>query len=376
MLACRGLSFTDAYFEAMSGLTTTGSTVLSGLDRLPPSINLWRHLLHWIGGMGIIVLAVAILPLLGVGGMQLYKAETPGPMKDEKLTPRITETAKALWFIYMVITIACVLALQLAGMSWFDAVCHAFSAMALGGFSTHDASVGYFDSVPIELVLIVFHVVAAMNFATHFLAVRGRSLRVYARDPEAKAIVAVLAISCVVASLYLSAVGTYPDPGRRCGSRRFNVVSHRDDLRLSSTRTTGSGRSSCRCGCCCCPASSARGLDRRRHQDVPHAGAGAAVGREILLLVHPSAVMPRADRRPGDPQRDRVRRAGLHLSVLHDASSRLTFALLLDRPRFRLGVHGVVACINNAGPGLGAGRPGIELRRARRPADLDLHASP
>ncbi|MCS6947653.1 MAG: potassium transporter, partial [Steroidobacteraceae bacterium] len=158
------LSFTDAYFETMSGLTTTGSTVLSGLDTLPPAVNMWRHTLHWLGGIGIIVFAVAILPLLGVGGMQLYKAETPGPVKDEKLTPRITETAKALWATYAGLTALAIVALRLAGMDWFDAVCHAFSAMALGGFSTHDASIGYFDSTLIEVILIAVMLVESLNF--------------------------------------------------------------------------------------------------------------------------------------------------------------------------------------------------------------------
>ncbi|HEV7632633.1 MAG TPA: potassium transporter TrkG, partial [Steroidobacteraceae bacterium] len=138
LLELDGISFTDAYFESMSGLSTTGSTVLTNLDALPHAINLWRHALHWVGGMGIIVLAVAILPLLGVGGMQMYRAETPGPIKDAKLTPRITETAKALWFAYCGITAACAAALLAAGMPAFDAICHAFSVMALGGFSTHD----------------------------------------------------------------------------------------------------------------------------------------------------------------------------------------------------------------------------------------------
>ena len=136
------MSFTDAYFETISGLTTTGATVMSGLDSLPPSLNLWRHLLNWLGGMGIIVLAVAILPLLGIGGRQLLKAELPGPIKDSKLTPRIADTAKLLWAVYAAITLVCVFALKLAGMSWFDAICHAFATLSLGGFSTHDASVG------------------------------------------------------------------------------------------------------------------------------------------------------------------------------------------------------------------------------------------
>jgi len=169
------LSFTDAYFEAMSGLSTTGATVLVGLDGLPRSINLWRHQLNWMGGMGIIVLAVAIFPLLGVGGMQLFKAETPGPMKESKLTPRITETAKNLYLVYVAITAACILALMAVGLDWFEATCHAFAALGLGGFSTHDASVGYFDSPAVEGVLIVFMLIAGMNFTTHFLAFRSRS---------------------------------------------------------------------------------------------------------------------------------------------------------------------------------------------------------
>ena len=165
LISIPGLSFTDAYFEAMSGFTTTGATVLTGLDSLPPSLNLWRASLHWYGGIGIIVFAVAVLPLLGVGGMQLYKAETPGPVKDAKLTPRITETAKALWLTYTGFTVACIIALRVAGMSWLDAICHSFSVMGLGGFSTHDANIAFFGSPTIEFVLIVFMVAASMNFA-------------------------------------------------------------------------------------------------------------------------------------------------------------------------------------------------------------------
>ena len=203
MFYISGLSFTDAYFETVSGITTTGATVLANLDQLPPSINFWRCELVWLGGMGLIVLAVAILPLLGVGGMQLYKAETPGPMKDSKLTPRITETAKNLWLVYFGITLACILALRLAGMTWFDAVCHAFTTMGLGGFSTHDASFGYFDSPLIEGVAIVFMLIAGMNFATHFLAWRERSPRPYRADPEAGMFVLVTLASCVMIAGYL-----------------------------------------------------------------------------------------------------------------------------------------------------------------------------
>src|SRR5512140_1080306 len=203
MLGLPGLSFTDAFFETMSGLSTTGATVLTGLDTMAPSLNLWRHALNWYGGMGIIVLVVAILPMLGVGGMQLYKAETPGPVKDEKLTPRITQTARALWFVYFLITMACIGSLRLAGMGWFDAVCHSFAAMGLGGFSTHDASVGYFNSPAIEAVLIVFMLISAMNFARHFIAWQQKSLRTYATDVEAKSLLAIIALSTVGVAAYI-----------------------------------------------------------------------------------------------------------------------------------------------------------------------------
>jgi trk system potassium uptake protein TrkH len=218
------LSFVNAYFEVISGLTTTGATVLSGLDHLPMSINLWRHELTWFGGIGIIVFAVAILPILGIGGMQLLKSESPGSVKESDLPPRITQTAKALWLAYVVITIVCVVALHLAGMGWFDAVCHAFSAMSLGGFSTHDASVGFFNSLPIEIVLTVFQLLAAMNFGTHFLALHKRSFKPYIKDMEVRGMLIVVLGSCVLAASVLWHAGTYPDFFTALRHATFNVV--------------------------------------------------------------------------------------------------------------------------------------------------------
>jgi len=186
------LSITDAVFESMSGLTTTGATVLTGLDELPKAILYYRQQLQWLGGMGIIVLAVAVLPMLGVGGMQLYRAETPGPVKDTKLTPRITETAKALWYVYLAFTIACAASYLVAGMGWFDAICHAFSTVAIGGFSTHDMSIGYFNSTTIDLVAVGFMFAAGINFSLHFFAWRYVSIRHYSLDPEFRAYTAVL----------------------------------------------------------------------------------------------------------------------------------------------------------------------------------------
>ena len=184
------LSVTNAFFESFSGLTTTGATILKHIDGLPHAVLFYRQQLQWLGGMGIIVLAVAVLPMLGVGGMQLYRAETPGPVKESKMTPRIAETAKHLWFIYLGLTTLCAFAYWLAGMSGFDAICHSFSTIAIGGFSTHDASMGYFNSPIINLVCVFFLLIAGVNFALHFAVVRSRSLKNYFYDPEFKSFLA------------------------------------------------------------------------------------------------------------------------------------------------------------------------------------------
>jgi trk system potassium uptake protein TrkH len=220
-----GLSFTDAYFEAASGLTASGATVLSGLDYVAPSLNLWRGFMIWLGGMGVIVLAVAIMPLLGVGGSQLFKAETPTPMKDTKLTPRIAETAKGLWLVYFALTVACGLAYYWAGMTGLDALMHAFTTVGLGGFSTHDASYAYWNSPRIEAVAIVFMLLAAINFATHFLAWHRRTLRVYQVDPEAKVFLLVVVASVLGVAAYLVWTQAYPDYATALRFAAFNVVS-------------------------------------------------------------------------------------------------------------------------------------------------------
>jgi trk system potassium uptake protein TrkH len=346
-----GLSFTDAYFETMSGLTTTGATVLVGLDSLPPAINLWRHELNWLGGMGIIVLAVAVLPLLGIGGRQLYKAETPGPMKDSQLTPRITETAKNLWLVYFGITVACILALRWAGMSWFDAVCHAFSTMGLGGFSTHDASIGYFNSPLIEFVLIVFMLIAGMNFATHFLALRGRSLRPYFSDPEAKAFLLLVLGSCLGIGFYLWWMGAYDNFWTALRHASFNLVSIATDCGFASVDfnqwpvfaplwmlflscvSVSSG-------------STGGGIKMIRTLLVFKQG-----WREMLLLIHPRAVVPV---KVGDHAiANKVVFAVQGFIFLYFYSVlALTFLLLLSGLDFLSAFSAVIACINNAGPGL------------------------
>ena len=219
------MSVTDAVFESMSGLTTTGATVLTGLDDLPKSILYYRQQLQWLGGMGIIVLAVAVLPMLGVGGMQLYRAETPGPVKDTKLTPRITETAKALWYVYLAFTAACAGCYMVAGMGWFDALCHAFSTVAIGGFSTHDASIGYFGSTAVDLVAIVFMFAAGINFSLHFFAWRYISIKHYGSDTEFRAYTTILITLSVLVIAGLFYHQSYTTPSDTIINGLFQAVS-------------------------------------------------------------------------------------------------------------------------------------------------------
>ncbi len=219
------LAFVDAVFESISGLTTTGATVMSGLDRLPLSVLYYRQQLQWLGGMGIIVLAVAVLPMLGVGGMQLYRAETPGPIKDSKLTPRIAETAKALWYLYLGLTLACAVCYWMAGMTVFDAIAHSFSTVSTGGFSTHDESLGYFSSPSIEGVAIFFMTISAVSFTLHYLAWRQISLRPYIQDEEFRTYALVIVTMSIVTGASLVSSGFYPDSMQALRRVAFMTVS-------------------------------------------------------------------------------------------------------------------------------------------------------
>ena len=220
----RPVSFSHAYFEAVSGLTTTGSTVLSELDRLPASVNVWRTFLQWMGGMGILILAVAVLPLLGVGGSQLFKAEAAGPIKDTKLTPRMTETAKGLWGVYVLLSLLCTLAFWAAGMTPLDALMHMFATISLGGLSPHDASFAFFDSPLLEAIAVLFMLVASCNFALYFIALRKGHWRSFWRDPEMRATMLALIGGGLLVALILWAKGVYaPLQALRMGL--FHVVS-------------------------------------------------------------------------------------------------------------------------------------------------------
>lgn len=222
-------SFTEAMFESVSGLTATGSTTIAaGLDAMPKAILYYRAQLHWFGGMGIIVLAVAILPMLGVGGMQLYKAETPGPMKDAKLTPRIMGSARALWSVYLILTVSCALVYWALGMKLFDAICHAMSTVATGGFSTHDASIGYYNSVGIEIAAMFFMLAGASNFALHYLAWNHRSLKVYARNTEFRVFLGIYLVFGAIVCTMLYVHQVY-DLGGSIRHGLFQVVAYGTD---------------------------------------------------------------------------------------------------------------------------------------------------
>jgi trk system potassium uptake protein TrkH len=354
LLAIDGLTFTDAYFETMSGLSTTGATVLSGLDKLSPSINIWRHELSWLGGMGIIVLAVAILPLLGIGGRQLFKAEMP--MKDSALTPRITETARNLWLVYCTITLACILLLKLAGMNWLDAICHAFSALSLGGFSTHDASIGYFNSALIEFVLIVFMLLAAMNFSTHYLAIRGKTLSVYWQEKEGLATVSVVIASCFGVAFFLWWQGTYPTYLTALRYTSFNLVSIATDCGLNSTNYNlwpiFAPMWMLFLSCVCASSGSTGGGIKMVRTLILFKQAG----REFIKLLHPSAINPM--KVGGNVIPNNIVFAVLGFIFLYFMTVvTLTFALLISGLDFISAFSAIIACINNAGPGLNSVGP-------------------
>lgn len=345
-------SYTEALFESVSGLTTTGATTIaSGIDSMPRAILYYRSQLHWLGGMGIIVLAVAVLPMLGVGGMQLFKAETPGPMKDNKLTPRIMHSARALWVVYVILTAACAATFYLLGMTPFDAICHAMSTLSTGGFSTHDASIGYYHSVTIEIAAMVFMLIGASNFALHYLAWDGRSLALYWRNTEFRAFLAIYALigSTVCATLYFD--GHYNSLGRAIREGLFTVVAYGTSTGYAITDPSG------------WPLYTPLLVVLMTFIGGCTGGTGGGVkvirlvlflkqaGREIRRLIHPSAEVPIKVENKIVPDTV-VYAIGGFFSVYIGATILLTCIMIgtgLD-PLTALSI--VAAAINNAGPGL------------------------
>ena len=346
------MGFTDAMFESTSGLTTTGATVITGIDRLPFSIKFYRQELQWLGGMGIIVLAVAVLPMLGIGGMQLYRAETPGPMKDNKLTPRITETAKALWYIYLGLTISCAVAYWVAGMELFDAIAHSFSTVAIGGFSTHDLSIGYYHSPTIEIVAVVFMLLAGINFSLHFVAWRSMNPMVYFRDSELKAYITVLGLAAAVTVSYLYFSDTFEDIGDALHHGIFQAVSIGTTTGFTTAAyfywpgflpvmllfTSFIGG---------CAGSTGGGMKVIRFLLLFKQGI-----REITRLVHPNAQIPVKVGNKAMPER--VIEAVWGFFATYVGCFTIMMLVLLATGLDQVtAFSAVAACLNNLGPGLG-----------------------
>ncbi|WP_430460730.1 TrkH family potassium uptake protein [Thalassolituus sp. LLYu03] len=346
-----GLGFADAFFESLSGWTTTGATVMTGLEHLPKSILWYRQQLQWMGGMGIIVLAVAILPMLGIGGMQLYRAEMPGPMKDTKLTPRIAETAKALWYIYLFLTLACALAYWAAGMDLFDAAAHSMATVGIGGFSTYDASIGYFNSPLIEGIAIFFMLIAALNFSLHFYAWRNRTLSHYWADSELKFFFLVLGGGALMTVSALWYTDTY-DFANSVRYGLFELV--------SVATTAGFGTSDFSVwpvflpvllfmmafigGC---TGSTGGGMKVIRVLLIYKQGV-----REIRRLIHPNAMIPVKLGKRAVP--DRILDAVWGFFAMYIVTFMVMMLLLMATGLDQVTAFSAVgSCLNNLGPGLG-----------------------
>jgi trk system potassium uptake protein TrkH len=351
LLHLPGLSFTDAYFEAVSGMTTTGATTLSGLDALPASINFWRCLLQWLGGMGILVLMVAILPLLGVGGTQLFRAETAGPIKDAKLTPRITDTAFGLWGVYGAISLACFLAYWAGGMGALDAAMHMFTTMSLGGLSPYDASFGHFESPLLEWTAVLFMAVASMNFALYFLCLRRRSVGVLLTDTEARGTAVVLAGSVLLIAVYLYWQGVYTDPVVALRHSAFNVVSIASTTGYATVDynqwpTFAPWFMLMLCGVATSAGSTGAGIKMIRFVVLLKQAR-----REMLRALHPRVVNPI---RLGEAVvENNVIFAVLAFMLMYGTTIIvMTFLLVLSGLDVITAFSAVVACVNNTGPGL------------------------
>lgn len=347
-----GLSFTDAYFEATSGLTATGSTVLVGLDDLPPSINVWRTQLHYIGGMGVIVLVAAVLPMLGVGGRQMFKAEIPTPMKDAKLTPRMTETAKGLWTVYVSISVVCFAAFWIGGMTWLDALIHTFTVMSLGGFSSHDASFAYFDSVTLEIIAEVFALLAGINFATHFMALRGRTLHPYRLDPELRWFLGMVLTSCLGLALFLWLKDVYIDFPTALRYATFNVISMATTLGLANDDFNTWPYFAALWLLFLCTFSTSAGSTGGGIKMMRAILLYKQVYRELIKLLHPQAQLLT---KLGDMVvPNKIVYAVLAFLFIYVASIvTLSFVLTASGLDVFTSFTAIVSTINNAGPGLG-----------------------
>ena len=346
------LSFIDALFESISGLTTTGATVFTNLEDLPKSILYYRQQLQWLGGIGIVVIAVSILPMIGVGGMQIYKAETPGPIKDTKLTPRIAETANALFKIYVFLTVACAIAYWVAGMSWFDALSHSFSTISIGGFSTYNASLGHFGNNAVLTIASIFMVVSGLNFALHYTAWHARSIKSYISDPEARLFVLVILFGILVTTYFLYTTASMPNE---------DILFVGGFQLISILTTTGFTTTEFHLWPSflpfflillsffgACAGSTGGGIKMGRILIMSQ-----QVVREIYRLIHPNAVLPIKTKKHKIPERvtDGIWAFfGIYFFIFYV----MVLLLLANNLDYITAWSATAASFNNLGPGLGA----------------------
>ena len=346
------LSWSQAYFEAMSGLTATGATSLSGLDALPTSINIWRCFLQLIGGLGIMLLAVAVLPFLGLGGLQIYRAEMPGPMKDTRLTPRIAETARGLWIVYFVLSLACLLAYRAGGMNWADAFMHMCTTVGLGGLSSHDQSFGYWNSPMLEWTAVLFMALSGISFARYFMVWRHRSLHPLTRDTEVRAYSLVLLVATGLVLGMLVLEGVQPNTGTAARQAAFHVVSVATTTGFSTTDyqlwpsfvpvlllLLGSFVS--------CAGSTGGGIKMVRMLVLLRVAQ-----RELLRIIHPRVVHPvTLSGRPVSP--NVLATVMAFMLIYGGVMVVLTMVLLASGLDVVTAFSAIIACLNNIGPGLG-----------------------
>ncbi|WBA10132.1 TrkH family potassium uptake protein [Salinivibrio kushneri] len=349
-----GVNFTDATFESISALSTAGATILSGLDNMPASFLLYRQFLQWMGGLGVVIFVVAVLPMLNVGGMRLLKAETPGPIKDEKLSPRISKTAHYLWGVYMVITIVCALAYYVAGMSAYDAIAHSFSTVSTGGFSTHDASMWHFQSHLILMISNVFMLLGAINFGLHFRIFRlgWRGLKLYFDDEESRVFLIVVACLSLMLGFYLFGEARYESLWVSLSFAAFHVVSFITSTGFGAADLSSWPAATALFLVFCAYLGGCSGSTAGGNKIIRDIVTFKIIRRQLHQLVHPSAIIPiRYQDKVVSNDVTQAVMAFMSLAAL--TTGAFTLLMMMTGLDFWSAFTAVVACINVLGPGFG-----------------------
>ncbi|GAB3019388.1 TrkH family potassium uptake protein [Bowmanella dokdonensis] len=346
------VSFTDAVFESISALTTTGATILTGLDNMPKSFLLYRQFLQWMGGLGVVIFVVAVLPMLNVGGMRLLKAETPGPVKDDRLTPRIANTAHYLWFIYLLITFLCALAYYFGGMSPYDAIAHSFTTVSTGGFSTHDASMWYFQSHTLLAVSNVFMLLGAISFALHFRVLHSTTPRLYWKDEETRVFLYLVAGLTLILTFYLHQEGRYPDWEESLSFSAFHVISFITSTGYGAADLSSWPAVTAMFLVFCAYLGGCAGSTAGGNKIIRDIITFKVIRREIRQILHPQAVL--SLRYQGDEVDNDIRDAVMgFMSFAAGSTLVITLMLMGTGLDFWSSFTAVAACINVLGPGFG-----------------------